>query len=61
VNIMNDARFGGNGLVVSRAIYEWKGAVKLGPPRAPHVPLTPAQAAGLRAELDALKFWEWCD
>lgn len=61
VNIMNDARFGGAGLVVSRAIYELKGKVKLGPVRAPHLPMTADQQAALRAELDAIKFFEWCD
>ena len=61
VNIMNDARFGGNGLAVSRAFYEMKGAVKLGPPREPIAPLTPAQHAALKAELDRVGFFTWCD
>ena len=60
VNIMNDPRFGGNGLVVSRHIVEMKG-VKLGPPRAPHVAMTPAQTAALEAELKRVDFFSWCD
>jgi len=61
VNMMNDPKYGGNGLSVSRAMYEMKGAVKLGPVRAPHVPLTEAQLAELRKDLDAVGYFTWCD
>ena len=60
VNIMNDARFGGNGLVISRHILEMKG-VKLGPPRLPFLPMTPAQTAALEAELKRIEYFSWCD
>jgi N-acetylneuraminate lyase len=33
--------------------------VEVGPPRLPHAPLSAAQTAGLRAELEALGFFEW--
>ena len=61
VNLMNAGKYGGNLLPVSRYIYELKGKVKLGPVRAPHTPLTEAQKAGIRADLDAMKFFDWCD
>jgi N-acetylneuraminate lyase len=61
INIMNDARFGGNGLATSRVMYEMKGAVKLGPPVAPIVPLTAAQKVLLKEELDRVGFFTWCD
>jgi dihydrodipicolinate synthase/N-acetylneuraminate lyase len=61
VNIMNDAKYGGNGLSVSRVIYELKGKVKLGPVRAPHVPMTDAQVTALKAELTTIGFFDWCD
>ena len=61
VDIMNDPRFGGSSLPTGRAIYEMKGAVKLGPPRMPLVPLTPAQTAALAAELKRIGFFDWCD
>lgn len=61
INIMNDARFGGHGLSVSRAIFEMKGTVPLGPPTPPLPRLTDAQRAALKAELDRIKFFEWCD
>ena len=61
VNIMNDARFGGQGLAISRLMYEWKGAVRLGPPRAPFSPLTPPQQKALEEELKRVGFFQWCD
>jgi len=61
VNMMNDAKYGGNALSISRVIYEMKGCVKLGPVRAPHVPLTAAQVEALRKDLDAIGFFTWCD
>ena len=61
VDIMNDPRFGGAGLATSRVIYEMKGAVKLGPPRMPLVPLTAAQKAALADELKRVGFFDWCD
>ena len=60
VNVMNDARFGGNGLVISRHILEMKG-VKMGPPRMPHVPMTAGQTAALEAELKRIGYFSWCD
>ncbi len=60
VNMMNDPKYGGNGLATSREIYQMKG-VKLGPPRQPLVRLTPEQLALLKADLDAVKFFEWAD
>jgi N-acetylneuraminate lyase len=61
VDIMNDARFGGSGLPTSRVMYEMKGSVKLGPPRAPIVALNAEQAALLKADLTACGFFSWCD
>ncbi len=61
VSMMNSPKYGGNGLSVSRLICEMKGKFKLGPVRAPHVPLTEAQAAALKADLDAMGFFSWCD
>lgn len=61
VNIMNDPRFGGNGLAVSRVMYEMKGAVTLGPPRTPLPPMSPEQVSALKAELDKVGFFTWCD
>lgn len=61
VNIMNDPRFGGAGLATSRLMYEMKGEVKLGPPRAPFSRLTTEQAAALKEELDRVGFFSWCD
>jgi N-acetylneuraminate lyase len=60
VNMMNDPKYGGNGLATSREIYQMKG-VKLGPPRAPIAQLTAEQKAALKVDLDAVGFWEWCD
>lgn len=61
VNIMNDPRFGPHGLSTSRVMYEMKGGVKLGPPRAPLPALTDAHRAALKAELDRVGFFTWCD
>lgn len=61
VNVMNDARFGGNGLAIARVIYELKGAVKLGPPRMPIPAMTDAQKAALKTELDTIGYFSWCD
>jgi N-acetylneuraminate lyase len=63
VNTINDARFGPHSLSTARLMYELKskGAVVLGPPRAPFAPLTEAQAAALKAELTASGYFEWCD
>jgi N-acetylneuraminate lyase len=61
VDLMNDPAFGGAGLPVSRVIYELKGKVKLGPPRAPLVALTAAQVDGVKAALYKMDFFAWCD
>ena len=61
VNIMNDPKFGGAGLVTSRKMYEMKGSVKLGPPRAPFAPMTGDQEKALKAHLTEVGFFEWCD
>jgi len=61
VCLMHSPAYGSNLLATSRVMYEMKGKVKLGPARAPHVPLTPDQVARLKAECDALKLFEWCD
>ena len=42
-------------------MYEMKGSVKLGPPRAPIVALNAEQAALLKADLMACGFFSWCD
>ena len=60
VNVLTDARFGGNLLVTARHVMEMKG-IKMGPPRQPHVPMTPEQVKGLEEELKAIRFFEWCD
>ena len=57
----SSSRFGGSGLATCRVMYELKGAVKLGPPRAPFVALSAAQTAALKAELTAVGYFEWCD
>lgn len=61
VDMMNNPKYGGNGLATSRKMYEMKGKVTLGPPRAPIQPLTDAQVALLKADLDACGFFTWCD
>ena len=61
VNMMFGGKYGPSALAVNRRMYELKGAVKLGPPRAPIIPLTDAQAAALHADLKAMGFFEWCD
>lgn len=61
VNIMNDPRFGGAGLVTGRKMYEMKGAVKLGPAREPFPAMTQAQEAALAEELKKVGFFTWCD
>ena len=60
VNVLTDARYGGNLLTTARQVMELKG-IKMGPPRQPHVPLTPAQATELEAELNKIGFFSWCD
>jgi N-acetylneuraminate lyase len=60
VNMMNDPKYGGNGLATSREIYQMKG-VKLGPPRAPIAALTAEQKAVLKTDLDKVGFWTWAD
>ena len=61
VDLMNSPKYGGNGLATSRVMYELKGKVKLGPPRMPIAPLTAEQTTALKAELDSIGFFEWCD
>lgn len=61
IDMMNSAKYGGNGLATSRLMYEMKGTVKLGPPRAPIVALNAEQAALLKADLDACGFFGWAD
>jgi N-acetylneuraminate lyase len=61
VDILSRAAYGGNGLATCRLMYEMKGAVKLGPPRMPIMPLTPAQKVALKAELDECGYFTWCD
>ena len=61
VDIMNRACYGGNGLATSRVMYEMKGHVKLGPPRAPIQPLSAEQKVALKKELDDVGFFTWCD
>ena len=61
VNLMNANAFAAaGGLVVSRHIMERKG-VRLGPPRQPLVPLTPAQVVAIDEELKRMDFFAWCD
>lgn len=60
VNVMTDGRFGGNLLVTARHVMELKG-IRMGPPRAPHVPMTPEQTAAFEAELKRIGFWEWAN
>jgi N-acetylneuraminate lyase len=60
VSCYSSNAYGGNSLVCTRAIMEMKG-VPLGPPRAPHVPMTPAQLAAFKAELEEIGFWQWAD
>jgi dihydrodipicolinate synthase/N-acetylneuraminate lyase len=58
--MMHDAKYGGTPLAISRHILELKG-VKVGPPRAPFAPLTPAQKTALEADLKSIGFFDWCD
>ena len=58
VDLCYDPRFGGNGLVTLRVVMEAKG-VPCGPPRQPHVPLTPAQHEAFLAELKRIDFFSW--
>ena len=60
VNVMTDARFGGNLLVTARHVMDMKG-IRMGPPRLPHIPMTPEQTAKFEAEIRASGFFEWCD
>lgn len=60
VNVLTDARFGGNLLVTARHVMEMKG-IKLGPARVPHVPMTAEQTKELEAELAKIGFFSWCD
>jgi N-acetylneuraminate lyase len=61
IDMMNSAKYGGNGLATSRRMYEMKGTVKLGPPRAPIFALSAEQDALLKADLDACGFFSWAD
>ena len=61
VNMMFGGKYGPSALAVNRVMYELKGAVKLGPPRAPHTPLTHAQALALKADLSEMGYFQWCD
>lgn len=60
VNVMTDARFGGNLLVTARHVMEMKG-IRMGPVRLPHVPMTAAQTEAFEKEIKAIGFFEWCD
>ena len=59
VNTMNDPRFGPWSLSTARVMYELKGDVKLGPPRAPFVALSAEQTAALKAELESSGYFQW--
>ena len=61
INMMFSGKYGPSSLSVNREMFELKGAVKLGPVRMPHVPLTDAQKAALKADLTAMGFFDWCD
>ena len=61
VNTMNDPRFGPWSLSTARVMYELKGGVKLGPPRAPFEPLTAAQTQALKEELTTSGYFQWSD
>ena len=59
VNTMNDQKYGIHSLATARVMYELKGAVKLGPPRAPFTALTAEQTAALKEELTRSGYFEW--
>jgi dihydrodipicolinate synthase/N-acetylneuraminate lyase len=41
-----------------RAVYRWLCGVDMGPPRLPQAPIDPSQLPQLKAELDAIDFFE---
>lgn len=60
VKIMLDPKFGGNSLVVSKALHVLRG-IPVGPPRLPLRGLSEERMAELRRDLEAIGFFEWCD
>ena len=60
VDLIFSPKYGGNSLATSRVLYELKvPGLALGPPRLPIHELTPEQKAALKADLEAIKFFEW--
>ena len=59
INMLYDTRFGSHGLAVARVMYELRARISLGPPRMPFTPISGLEAAALKAELQAIGFFEW--